>query len=99
MPAALAQRLADRFEGYDTPKCGAWLHQMELAFSALSRPCRKRRLPTQAHLAHQVYCWRRERQAQAVKSHGHFTIADARQTLNSQYQKVLKGNRIYRNAS
>jgi len=34
-----------------------------------------------------------------VKCHWHFTIADARQTRNSHYQKVLKGNRMYRNTA
>ena len=99
LPAAMAQRLADRFEVYYTPKCGSWLNQIELDFSALSRQCLKRRIPTQAQLAYQVYCWSRQRQAQQVKIHWQFTIADARQTLNSQYQKVKKRNSIYANTS
>lgn len=94
LPAALAQRLADRFEVSYTPKCGSWLNQSELDFSALSRQCLKRRSPTQAPLAYQVYCWSRQRQARHVKIHWQFTSADARQTLNSQYQKVKKGNSI-----
>jgi hypothetical protein len=64
LPAALAQRLADRFQVSYPPKGGSWLHQMELDFSALSRQCLQRRLPTQAHLAHQAYGWSRERQGQ-----------------------------------
>lgn len=99
LPAAMAQRLAERFEVYYTPKCGSWLNQMELDFSALSRQCLKRRIPTQAQLAYQIYCWSHERQAQAVKIHWQFTVADARQTLNSQYRKVKKMNKKYAKTS
>ena len=95
----MAQRLADRFEVYYTPKCDSWLNQIELDFSALSRQCLKRRIPTQAQLAYQVYCWSRQRQQQQVKIHWQFTVSDARQTLNSQYQKVKKGNKKYAKTS
>lgn len=95
LPAVMARRLADRFEVYYTPKAGSWLNQIELDFSALSRQCLKRRIPTQAQLAYQVYCWSHERQAQGVKLHWQFTVADARRTLNSQYQKVQKANKKY----
>jgi len=54
LPAAQARQLADRFDFCYTPKGGSWLHLIELDFSALSRPCLKRRLPTQAQLAYQV---------------------------------------------
>ena len=99
LPAAMARRLADRFEFYYTPKSGSWLNQVELDFSALSRQCLKRRITTQAQLAYQVYCWSRQRQAQQVKIHWQFTVADARQTLNSQYQKVKKVNNEYAKTS
>ena len=45
LPAAMAHPLAARFELYYTPKCGSWLNQMELDFSALSRQCLQRRIP------------------------------------------------------
>ncbi len=99
LPAAMAQRLAERFEVYYTPKCGSWLNQLERDFSALSRQCLKRRMPTQAPLAYQVCCWRRERQAQGVKICWQFTVAQARQTLNSQYCKVKQVNQIYQKTS
>ena len=99
LPAALAQRLADRFEVYYTPKCGSWLNQIELDFSALSRQCLKRRIPTQAQLAYQVYCWSRERQAQGTKIQWQFTVVQARQTLHSQYRKVKKVNVKYQKTS
>ncbi len=99
LPAAMAQRLAERFELCYTPKCGSWLNMIELDFSALSRQCLKRRIPTQAQLAYQVCCWSQQRQAQAVKIHWQFTVTQARQTLNSQYQKVKKVNKIYAKTS
>jgi hypothetical protein len=81
------------------PKSGSWLNQIELDFSALSRQCLNRRIPTQAQLAYQVYCWSRERQTQAVKIRWPFTPEQARQTLNSQYRKVNKTNKHYAQTS
>ncbi len=95
----MAQRLAERFGVYYTPKCGPWLNQIEPDFSAVGRQCLQRRIPTPAHPAYRVYCWSREPQAQGVKTHGQFTVADARQTLNSQYRKVKKANKKYAKAS
>lgn len=36
LPAAMAERLTARFEVYYTPKCGSWLNQIKLDFSALA---------------------------------------------------------------
>jgi hypothetical protein len=99
LPARQAHALAARFRFGYPPKGGSWLHQIELDFSALSRQCRKRRIPSQAQLAHQLYCWSHERQAQRVKIHWQFTIDQARQTLNSQYRKVNKANKCYAKTS
>ena len=99
LPAAMAEKLAARFELQYTPKCGSWLNQIELDFSALSRQCLKRRIPTQTQLAYQVHCWSRPRQQQGVKIRWQSTVVQARQTLNSQYQKVNKANKKYANTS
>ena len=99
LPAAMAEKLAARFQVPYTPKGGSWLNQMELDFSALSRQCLKRRLPTQAQLAYQVHCWSRQRQQQGVKLRWQFTVVRARQTLNSQYGKGNKANKHYANTS
>jgi hypothetical protein len=90
IPAAMAEKLAARFEVYYTPKCGSWLNQIELDFSALSRQCLNRRILIQAQLAYQVYCWSHQRQQQKVKTRWQFTATQARQTLNSQYCKANK---------
>ena len=95
----MAQRFAERFEVYYTPKCGSWLNQIERDFSALARQCLKRRIPTQAQLAYQVYCWSRQRQAQGIQIHWQFSVTDARQTLNSQYCEVRKMNKKYAKTS
>jgi hypothetical protein len=95
----MAEKLAARFQVSYPPKCGSWLHQMELDFSALSRQCLQRRIPTQAQWAYQVYCWSHQRQAQGIKLRWQFTVAHARQTLNSQYGKVNKANKHYANTS
>lgn len=99
LPAAIAEKLAARFEVYYTPKCGSWLNQIELDFSAFARQCLKRRIPAQAQLAYQVYCWSQQRQAQGTNIRWRFTVADARQTLNSQYSKVNKANKYYAKTS
>lgn len=99
LPAAMARRLADRFERYYPPKGGGWLNPIELDFSALARQCLKRRIPTQAHLAYQVYGWSHERQARQVKIHWQFTLEQARQALNKQYQKVNRCNKKYAKTS
>jgi hypothetical protein len=96
----MAPRLAARFEVYYTPKGGSWLHQLELDFSALARQSLQRRMPTQAHRTSQVPTWSRQRQAQRVTIRWQFTVADARQTRNSQYGKVNKANKKdYKTAS
>jgi DDE superfamily endonuclease len=46
LPADEAAALAARFEFYYTPKCGSWLNMIEIEFSALSRQCLNRRIPT-----------------------------------------------------
>ena len=42
--------LAQRFEFYFTPKSASWLNMIEIEFSALSRQCLNRRIPTTSGL-------------------------------------------------
>ena len=46
LPADKALALAERFEFYYTPKSASWLNMIEIEFSALSRQCLNRRIPT-----------------------------------------------------
>jgi hypothetical protein len=45
LPAALARKLAERFEVCYPPKAASWLNRIELDFSALARQCLQRRIP------------------------------------------------------
>jgi len=96
LPAAEAAALAARFDFYYTPKCASWLNMIELEFSALSRQCLNRRIPTQAQLRTQVLAWTAARNQGGVKIHWQFTSFQARQTLNSQYCKVNANNLKYK---
>jgi hypothetical protein len=53
MPADEAFALAQRFEFFYTPKSASWLNMIEIEFSALSRQCLQRRIPTRELLCRQ----------------------------------------------
>lgn len=91
-----AAKLAARFEVYYTPKCGSWLNMIELEFSALSRQCLNRRIPTQTELEKEVLAWAKSRNQAGVKIHWQFSVVQARETLNSQYVKVNPANNEYK---
>jgi transposase len=95
LPAEEAAALAARFEFYYTPKCGSWLNMIELEFSALSRQCLNRRIPTQDELEKQVLIWAQERNQKQIKITWQFTVDKARETLNTQYVKVNPENSKY----
>jgi len=96
LPAGEAAALAARFDFYYTPKCASWLNIIELEFSALSRQCLNRRIPTQDRLRTQVLAWTETRNQEGTKIHWQFTSRQARQTLNSQYCKVNPVNFKYK---
>lgn len=96
LPAEEAALLAARFEFYYTPKCGSWLNMIEIEFSALSRQCLDRRIPTQSELEKQVLAWAVSRNQAGVKIKWQFTVEQARQTLNSQYTTVNPANSKYK---
>lgn len=52
--AAEAFALCQRFEFFFTPQCASWLNRIEIEFSALSRQCLNRRIPTQQQLEREV---------------------------------------------
>lgn len=56
-----AFRLSQRFEFYYTPPKASWLNIIEIEFSALSRQCLNRRIPTQAELEREVLAIVKER--------------------------------------
>ncbi len=92
LPADQALALADRFEFFFTPKSASWLNMIEIEFSALSRLCLRRRIPTLDRLEKEVLVLLTERDAAHIKIHWQFSIQSARSKLNSHYVKVLSDN-------
>lgn len=94
LPADEAEQLKSRFEFVYTPKGASWLNMIELEFSALSRQCINRRIPTLNQLAHEVFFYFKERVAKKIKLSSQFTVGDARKKLNRHYSKVNTENKI-----
>ena len=96
MPAAEALALAQRFEYYYTPKSGSWLNMIEIEFSALSRQCLNRRIPTMSRLEKEVLSLIKDRSEKKIKITWQFSIESARDKLNKHYQRVYDGNLAYK---
>jgi hypothetical protein len=92
LPADEAQALAERFEFYFTTKSASWLNMIEIEFSALSRLCLARRIPTLELLEREVLALVVQRKAQAIKINWQFSAQSARSKLNSHYVKVQPDN-------
>lgn len=92
LPADKALALAERFEFNFTPKSASWLNMIEIEFSALSRLCLARRIPSLELLKHEVLALVDERKAQGVKINWQFSVQSARSKLNSRYVKVQSDN-------
>lgn len=90
-----AQRLSQLFEFYHTPKKGSWLNMIEIEFSAISRLCLDRRIPTQAELKKEVLAIVKERTEKEIKIDWQFSIEKARKKLNRHYEKVNSDNSKY----
>jgi hypothetical protein len=92
LPADEAWALAQRFEFYYTPKSASWLNMIEIEFSALSRLCLKRRIPTFDKLRTEVLALIAERSQKQIKFNWTFSIDDCREKLNSKYAIVNDAN-------
>lgn len=92
LPADEAQALAERFEFFFTPKSASWLNMIEIEFSALSRLCLDRRIPTQEQLEREILSLVAQRKADKIKITWQFSVKSARSKLNSHYVKVLSDN-------
>src|SRR5512139_3386431 len=78
LPADEALALAERFEFYYTPKSASWLNMIEIEFSALSRQCLNRRIPTIEKLQQEILALVAERAKQKIKIDWQFSIQTAR---------------------
>jgi len=92
LPADEAQALAERFEFYFTPKSASWLNMIEIEFSALTRLCLARRIPTIEQLEREVLALVAERKVKQLKISWQFSLQSARTKLNSHYVKVHADN-------
>ena len=96
LPADEAKALADRFEFYFTPKSASWLNMIEIEFSALSRQCLDRRIPTLEQLKREVLVLVNERKEKKIKITWQFSLQSARTKLNSHYVKVQPDNEKFK---
>lgn len=89
-----AFRLSQRFEFVYTPKSASWLNMIEIEFSAISRLCLDRRIPSKELLEKEVLAIIKERTEKEIKINWQFSIETAREKLNRHYQKVNEKNAI-----
>lgn len=92
LPAHEAYALAQRFAFIYTPKGASWLNMIECEFSAISRLCLQRRIPTIDKLESEVLSLLEQRSAKAITIHWQFSIQAARSKLNRHYTKVNPAN-------
>ena len=92
LPADEAFVLAQRFEFFYTPKSASWLNMIEIEFSALSRLCLQRRIPTQKLLESELLAIIAERTEKRITINWQFSIEVCRQKLNSRYSVVNEAN-------
>jgi hypothetical protein len=98
LPADEAFALAQRFEFNYTPKSASWLNMIEIEFSALSRQCLDRRIPTIEQLEKEIVAIVKERNDKKIKINWQFSIESARDKLNSRYKRVLPDNAKFASA-
>jgi len=90
-----AFRLSQKFQFIHTPKSASWLNMIEIEFSAISRLCLDRRIPSKEQLEKEVLAIVKERSEKAIKINWQFSIETAREKLNRHYEKVNSGNTKY----
>jgi transposase len=90
-----AFRLSQLFEFVYTPKSASWLNMIEIEFSAISRLCLDRRIPSKETLAKEVLAIVKEREEKEIKINWQFSIEIAREKLNRHYQQVNEENAKY----
>ncbi len=92
-PAEEAFALSQRFEYFYTPKSASWLNMIEIEFSALSRQCLNRRIPTIKELTDEILAIVKERMEKRIKITWQFSMEAARKKLNRHYAAVNPENK------
>ncbi len=87
--------LSQKFEFVYTPKSASWLNMIEIEFSAISRLCLDRRIPSKEKLAKEVLAIVKERNEKRIKINWQFSIETAREKLNRHYKVVNPVNDKY----
>ena len=95
LPADEAFALAQRFEFWYTPKAASWLNMIEIEFSALTRQCLQRRLPTLEKLETEVLALIAKRRDKHLKINWQFSIDVCREKLNKRYSVVNDANQKF----
>jgi hypothetical protein len=95
LPADEAFALAQRFEFVYTPKSASWLNMIECEFSALTRLCWARRIPTIELLRSETLALLEERSRKQITIHWQFSLQAARTKLNRHYTQVHPDNQKY----
>ena len=83
-----ALELSERFEFYFTPLCASWLNMIEIEFSALTKQCLNRRIPTIEKLKTEVMAIIKERNKKQIKINWQFSIQAARNKMNRHYHAM-----------
>jgi hypothetical protein len=96
LPADEAFALAERFEFFYTPKSASWLNMIEIEFSALSRLCLNRRIPTIEMLERELLALVAQRTEDKIRIHWQFSVQTARTKLNSHYCAIQADNKKFR---
>jgi hypothetical protein len=89
---AEAFALSQRFEFYFTPKSASWLNMIEIEFSALSRQCLKRRIPTREQMEQELSALVQERQDKGIRINWQFSLQSARAKFERHYRAIQKNN-------
>lgn len=83
-----AFELSQFYEFFFTPKHASWLNMAEIEFSAISRQCLNRRIPTMKQISSEVEQIVKERNRDKVKIKWQFTVSNARDTFKKHYDKI-----------
>ena len=97
LPADEAFALAQRFAFWFTPKAASWLNMIEIEFSALTRLCLQRRIPTLEELEMEVLALIARRRDKQIKINWQFSIEVCREKLNKRYSVVNDANSKFKN--
>jgi hypothetical protein len=97
LPAVEAFALAQHFEFYFTPKSASWLNMIEIEFSALTRQCLQRRIPTLEMLETEVLALIARRRDKKIKINWQFSIEVCQEKLNKRYSVVNAANSKFAN--